>query len=143
MIEEKAKVEIPTELYEEVKKTVEKSGLYENLEEFAAEAIRWNLENLERQGKTVSIKVNESLALFLAGAVRKTGKNMEDLTTKDVKHHLMREVLGLSAEEFRLLEAVVNYGKEYGSIQEYIKKTIISALAADLAAAGREIERKS
>ena len=90
-----------------------------------------------------SVKVNESLMHLLAEAVKQTGKKMEDLTAEDVKRFLMRELLNLSPEEFKLLEAIVDYGKEYGSIQEYVRKTILSALANDLVEAGNEIERKN
>ena len=140
----KVEVEIPAELYEEAKQAVEALSVYESLEELIRDAIRWNLENLQLQVKGLySIRVSESVMQLLAGAVKKTGKKMEDLTAEDVKRFLMREFLGLSEEEFRLLEAVVHYGKEYGNIEEYVRKTVLSALANDLIEAGNAIERKS
>jgi len=41
---------------------------------------------------------------------------LEELTAEDIHSYFLRKILGLSSEEFKLLEAVVNYGKEYGSI---------------------------
>jgi len=141
---EKVEIAIPAELYEEAKQAVEALSVYESLEEFVRDAIRWNIRNLRNQQKGLySIRVSEGVMQLLAEAVKKTGKSMEELTAEDVKRFLMREFLGLSEEEFRLLEAVVHYGKEYGSIQEYIRKTVLSALANDLIEAGNEIERKS
>ena len=139
----KVEVEIPAELYEEAKQAVEALSVYESLEEFVRDAIRWNIRNLRNQQKGLySVRVSEGVMQLLAEAVKKTGKSMEELTAEDIKHYLMREFLGLSKEELRLLGAVVNYGKEYGSIQEYIRKTVLSALATDLAEAGREIESR-
>ena len=140
----KVDIEISADLYDEVKRAVEKLGLYSSVEDFAVEAIRWNLRRLKDEAKGLySVKVNENLMQFLAEAVRKTGKKMEDLTDEDIKRFLMREFLNLSPEEFRLLEAVVHYGKEYGSIEDYVRETVLSALANDLIEAGNEIERKS
>ena len=140
----KVEVEISADLYEKAKQAVEESGHYESVEEFVAEAIRYELKNLKMQEKGLySIRVSEGVALLLAEAVKKTGKKMEELTAEDVKRFLMRELLNLSPEEFRLLEAIVDYGKEYGSIEEYVRKTVLSALANDLIEAGNEIERKS
>ena len=45
MSEGKVEVEISTDLYEKAKQVIEESGHYESVDELAAEAIRWTLEN--------------------------------------------------------------------------------------------------
>jgi len=140
----KVEVEIPAELYEEAKQAVEALSVYESLEELVRDAIRWNIRNLKNwQRGLYSVRVGESVMQLLAEAVKKTGKSMEDLTAEDIKRFLMREFLNLSPEEFRLLEAVVYYGKEYGSIEDYVRETVLGALANDLAETGKEIEQKT
>ena len=140
----KVEVEISADLYDEVKRAVEKLGLYSSVEDFAVEAVRWNLKRLKDEAKGLySVKVNENLMQFLAEAVRKTGKKMEDLTAEDVKRILVWELLGLWPEEFKLLEAIVEYKKKYNNIQEYVREIILSALANDLAETGKEIEQKT
>ena len=140
----KVEVEIPAELYEEAKQAVEALSVYESLEELVRDAIRWNIRNLKnRQRGLYSVRVSESVMQLLAEAVKKTGKSMEDLTAEDVKRILVWELLGLWPEEFKLLEAIVEYKKKYNNIQEYVREIILSALANDLAETGKEIAQKN
>ena len=140
----KVEVAIPAELYEEAKQAVEALSVYESLEELVRDAIRWNIRNLKNQQKGLYlIRVNEGVKQLLAEAVKKTGKSMEDLTAEDVKRILVWELLGLWPEEFKLLEAIVEYKKKYNNIQEYVREIILSALANDLAETGKEIEQKT
>ena len=133
-------IEIPVELYGVIEKTAKELG-YESPEKFVEEAIKWRIRSLKKG--LYSVRVNGSVMQLLAEAVKKTGKSMEDLTAEDVHSYFLKKILRLSEEELRLLQAIVDYGKEYDSIEEYVRKTVLNALANDLIEAGNEIERKS